>query len=127
VFQDVVNDLTEYLQAKNIVAAKDEFAGKSSSESDVELSAVQRIARDSGATHLLYFYVERPVTKWLQVTARCYDMAGKQVWEEQASSWGGVKGSHGLHVTLDTLHKKLDARVGGPGLPIATPTTAAGQ
>lgn len=132
VFHDVLNDVLGYLKEKNVAMATDQFGGRSNSENEMPLTTVQGIARDAGATYLVYALVERPITKWIKVTVRCYDMAGQKLWEEQAESGGGLSGSHGLRVTLDRLHEHLDKRLGQPGLPVASavanttepPTTA---
>ena len=118
VLHEVVDDMLGYMKTKSISRAVDEFAGKSNSEDETPLSTVQNIAHDSGATYLLYVSVERPVTEWIKVTLTRYDMAGKKLWEEETSSGGGLSGGHGLRVTLDRLHEKLDKRLGQTGLPV---------
>ena len=129
VFHEVVDDLLSYLKNKSVATAIDEFGGKSYSEDQTPLATVQNITRDTGANFLLYVEVERPVTKWIKVTLHCYDMGGKTLWEEEASSGGGMSGGHGLRVTLDRIHEKLDMRLGQPGLPVksAVPATLAQQ
>ena len=118
VFHNVLDDLTSYFNQKNVVMAVDQFGGRTNSEEDMSLSTVQSIARDAGATYLLYALVERPVTKWIKVTVSCYDMSGRKLWAEEASSGGGMSGGHGLEVTLGRLHEKLDKRIGQRGLPV---------
>ena len=127
VFHSVVDDLLGYVKTKNVVQSTDQFGGRTHSEDEMPMATVQGIAKDSGATYLLYALVERPVTKWIKVTLRCYDMTGQKMWEEQAESGGGMSGGHGLQVTLDRLHEKLDKRVGQAGLPVETPVEKAGQ
>jgi hypothetical protein len=122
VFHEVLDDVQGYLKIKNVAMAVDEFGGKSDSEDVTPLSTVHNIARDAGANYLLYVEVDRPVTKWIKVRLRCYDMAGKTLWEEEASNGGGLSGASGLRATLDKIHKKLDARLGQPGLPIKAAT-----
>lgn len=118
VFHNVLDDLTSYFKQKNVVMAVDQFGGRTNSEEEMALSTVQSIARDAGATYLLYALVERPMTKWIKVTVSCYDMSGQKLWAEEASSGGGMTGGHGLEVTLGRLHDKLDKRIGQPGLPV---------
>ena len=118
VFHNVLDDLTSYFKQKNVVMAVDQFGGRTNSEEEMALSTVQSIARDAGATYLLYALVERPLTKWIKVTVSCYDMSGQRLWAEESSSGGGFSGGHGLEVTLDRLHEKLDKRIGQPGLPV---------
>jgi hypothetical protein len=127
VFHAVLDDVMGYLKQKNVAMASDEFGNRTHSEDEMPLATVQGIARDSGATYLLYALVERPVTKWIKVTVRCYDMAGQQLWQEEAASGGGLSGGHGLSVTLDRLHDQLDKRIGQAGLPLAAPVAGSTQ
>lgn len=123
VFHDVLDDMMRYLKEKNVAMAIDQFGNRTHSEDEMPLATVQGIARDSGATYLLYAMVERPVTKWIKVTVRCYDMAGQRLWQEEAASGGGLSGGHGLEVTLERLHLQLDKRIGQTGLPVTTEAT----
>ncbi len=93
VFHQVVDDLLSYIKQKNIATASDQFGGRSHSEDPMPFETVQGIARDAGANYLLYALVERPVTKWIKVTLRCYDMSGQKLWEEVAESGGGLSGA----------------------------------
>jgi hypothetical protein len=127
VFHNVLDDLVGYLKKKKVAMATDQFGGRSHSEDEMPLATVESIARDTGAQYLLYALVERPVTKWIKVTLTCYDMRGQKLWQEEAASGGGLSGGHGLEVTLDRLHEKLDKRVGQAGLPIGAPTENAQQ
>ena len=118
VFLAVVDDVSSYLNAHHVSLAKDEFGGRTHAEADMPLSTVLDIARDSQANYLLYLIVDRPLTKWITITVRSYDLSGKQLWQEEASSGGGLSGGHGLRVTLDRLHKLLDKRLDREGLPL---------
>lgn len=123
VFHDVVNDLLDYMKQKSVATATDQFGGRTHSEDLMPLETVRGIARDAGATYLLYGLVERPVTKWIKITLTCYDLTGQKLWEEVAESGGGLTGGHGLSVTFDRLHEKLGKRLGQTGLPVAMPST----
>lgn len=117
-FQNVVNDLMEYLKTKNVAIAVDEFGGRNAAEGATPLDIIFNIARDAKANSVLYVVVDRPVTKWLKITAQCLDMNGKQIWQEEASSGGGMSGEHGFEVSTKKLHEQLERRIGQPGLPI---------
>ena len=118
VFHSVVDDVYSYLATKDVALAKDEFGGRTHAEDEVPISTVLHIARDANATYVLYLIVDRPFTKWIKVTVRCYDLSGKQLWEESAADAGGLTGGHGLRVTLDRLHRLLDKRLGQRGLTV---------
>ncbi len=108
VFQAVVEDVFAHLKSMNVSMASDEFGGRRYSEEEMPLEAVQKIARDSKADSMLYLVVDRPATKWIRVVAHCYDSSGQLLWSEEAASGGGVTGGHGLRVTLDRLHQRLE-------------------
>ena len=116
-FEKAMNDLFDYLKAKNVAIAVDEFGGRNHAESPTPMETVFNIARDAKATSVLYVVVDRPAMKWMKMTARCYDMNGKQLWQVEASSGGGLSGAHGLEVTTKHLHQELDKRIGKEGLP----------
>lgn len=118
VFYSVVDDVYSYLATKDVALAKDEFGGRTHAEDEVPISTVLHIARDANATYVLHLIVDRPITKWIKVTVRCYDLSGKQLWEESAADSGGLTGIHRQHVILDRLHRLLDKRLGQPGLTV---------
>jgi hypothetical protein len=113
VFQQVVNEIYAYLSANGVVALT-EGSGLSAG-TELPLSAVQEMARDSGATHLLYVVVDRPMSKWLRVTVQCFDASGRELWQEEASA-GGLTGGKAPHDTLQKLRDELNLRLGQPGL-----------
>lgn len=118
VFHDVLSDLLDYLQAKKVAIAVDEFGGRNHAESSTPLDTIFAIARDAKATSVMYVVVDRPLTKWIKITVRCFDMNRKRLWQEEVSSGGGLSGGHGLEVSRKKLHKLLDKRVGREGLPV---------
>jgi hypothetical protein len=118
VFHSVVDDVSSYLATKDVALAKDEFGGRTHAEDEMPISTVLHIARDANAAYVLYLIVDRPVTEWIKVTVRCYDLSGKQLWEESATGGGKWTGIHRRHVILDRLHQLLDKRLGQPGLPL---------
>ena len=118
VFHNALNDVLEHLKGKDVAIAVDEFGGRNHAEGVTPMETVFNIARDAKASSVLYFVVDRPVTKWLKMTVQCFDMSGKQLWQEEASSSGGLSGGHGLEVTTKKLHAQLDKRIGQEGLPV---------
>ncbi len=122
VFHNVLNDLLDYLKAKNVAVAVDEFGGRNHAESATPLDTVLAIASDAKASSVLYVVVDRPMTKWLKITVQCFDMNRKQLWQEEASSGGGLSGGHGLEVSTRKLHAQLDKRIGQEGLPVFAAT-----
>ena len=118
VFHNVLTDLLDYLKTKNVAIAVDEFGGRNHAEGATPLDTIFTIARDAKASSVMYIVVDRPVTKWLKITVQCFDMNQKQLWQEEASSGGGLSGGHGFEVSTKKLHAQLDKRLGQDGLPI---------
>ena len=127
VFHDALTDILDYLAAKNVAIAVDEFGGRNHAEGATPIDTVLTIGRDAKASRVLYFVVDRPVTKWIKISVQCLDMNGKQLWQDEASNGGGLSGAHGLEATTKTLHGKLDARVGQECLPVTAPAKATAQ
>jgi len=118
VFHDALTDVLDYLAAKNVAVAVDEFGGRNHAEGATPLDTVFSIARDAQANGLLYVVVDRPATKWIKMSAQCYDIKGKPLWQEEASSGGGLSGGHGLDVTTKKLHAQLDKHLNQECLPV---------
>jgi hypothetical protein len=119
VFNEAMNDLLNYLKGKNVAIAVDEFGGRNNAESATPMETVFNIGRDAKGSSVLYVVVDRPMTKWIQITAKCYDMSGKELWKEEASNGNGdMSGGQGLKTTEKRLHEKLDKHVGKEGLPV---------
>jgi hypothetical protein len=118
VFHNVLTDLLDYLKTKNVAIGVDEFGGRNHAEGATPLDTIFTIARDAKASSVMYVVVDRPVTKWLKITVHCFDMNQKQLWQEEASSGGGLSGGHGFEVSTKKLHAQLDKRLGQDGLPI---------
>jgi hypothetical protein len=127
VFHDALTDILDYLAAKNVAIAVDEFGGRNHAEGATPVDTVLSIGRDAKASRVLYFVVDRPVTKWIKISVQCLDMTGKQLWQDEASNGGGLSGSHGLEATTKALHSKLDSRIGQECLPVMAPAKATAQ
>lgn len=126
-FHNAMNDLLDYLKGKNVAIAVDEFGGRNSAEANTPMETVMNIARDAKASGVLYVEVDRPLTKWIKITVQCLDIGGRQLWQEETSSGGGLSGAHGLEVTTKKLHAALDKHLGQQGLPILAAQEPAAQ
>ena len=84
----------------------------------MSVDSMLNIARQLGASTLLFVTVDRPLTKWIKVTVESYDADGKKLWSEESSDGGGMSGKGGYTKTLGRIREKLSKRLGGPGLPV---------
>jgi len=69
----------------------------------------------SGASGLLYVFVERSRNYKYTVQVQCFDNNGKLVWEEKQSKdgWSETGAVHGV---LDRIENKISPHIGSPGL-----------
>jgi hypothetical protein len=127
VFHSLLDDTLSFLRENHVAMAVDEFAGRTYSENQTPVETIFTMARDAHATSVLN--VDRPVSKWMKVVVRCYDIGGKLLWEDKAESGGGFSGPHGLRVTQERLRELLKKKLGHEGLPLVTasPRKAAPQ
>jgi len=119
VFHGFATDLWGFLREKNVTLKVDPERGTIETESTMSVESMLNIARQVGATSLLFVAVDRPMTKWIKVTVKSYDLGGKLLWSEEASDMGSMTGKGGYKKTLERLQTSLSKRLGGPGLPVA--------
>jgi hypothetical protein len=127
VFHNVLQDILSYLKSKNVAIAEDEFGGRDHAEGATPLDTIFSIARDAKASSVMYVKVDRPLSKWLKITVQSFDVNGKQLWMEEASSGGGLSGSHGFELCTKKIHAQLDKHVGQDGLPILAAAREPGE
>jgi len=124
VFHQFAADLVAYLKSRDIRIVEDPERGILETDESFSTDSLLNLARNAGAASLLLVTVDRPVTKWLKVTMQAYDLNAKLLWSEDASSGGGLSGGGAPAKVLKALQKKLDSRVGKPGLSTAQPPEA---
>lgn len=113
IFHGITQTVLDFLGEHHVPVVRDPDRETTIETSELfSTDSMVRLARGAGAAHLLYVTVDRPLTKWVKITVQCYDLAGKQLWQEEASNGGGVSGKSGLNKTLATLREKLQARAG---------------
>jgi hypothetical protein len=123
VFHALLDDTLSFLRENHLSMAVDEFAGRTYSENQTPIETILNMARDAHATSVLHLNVDRPISKWMKVSVRCYDINGKLLWEDKAESGGGFSGEHGLSVTKERLRALLQKRLGQDGLPLLAAST----
>jgi hypothetical protein len=55
--------------------------------------------------------VDRPITKWIEITIQSRDNAGNVLWSEKASDRWSPSGTGGLLNVLDKTHQIIDAKL----------------
>jgi len=117
VFDDAVTQLNDYFQAKQVAFLVDSQHGIVSTQNSMPMESMLALAKGAGANVLLLLTVDRPKSQWIKVTVQAIDLSGKTLWQESASDMWRMTGKSGLQRTMNSLHAKLDPRIGGPGLP----------
>lgn len=118
-FNKMVDEIMALLEEGRVVIKKDPDRPMIRTEEEMSLSSLINIARLSGANYLLQIIINRPFTKWVEVTIKCHDLDGKILWEEKASEGGGMSGKDAPAKTREKIRKMIAPRLGKPGLPVA--------
>jgi hypothetical protein len=112
-FDRAVDGVEVYLRDHHVVLVEDPLRKKVRIEGEATRDTLARIARDAGATNVLELVVNRPMTSWMELTARCWTVAGQSMWEERAAASNQLT-SHGhVEKAIQNLTKKLESRLGG--------------
>lgn len=117
VFHEVANEMLEFLKKNDVNIVADPERGTIQTSELFSTDSLLNLTRNAGADYLLYVTVDRPAASWLKVTLQCYDLSGKALWEEHASSAGGLSGKGAPSKTMESLKKKVLPRIGQAGLP----------
>jgi hypothetical protein len=118
VFHGFAQDLWSFLKEKDVPLKVDPERGTIESESPMSVESMLNIAKQVGASTLLFVTVDRPMTKWIKVTVKSYGLDGQLQWSEEASDAGSLTGKGGYKKTLERIETGLSKRLGGPGLPV---------
>ena len=124
VFHGIADQILELLKSKHVVLVSDPERPSFQTAELFSLESLLKLAREAGASHLLYLTVDRPASKWVKITLQCFDFSGKLLCEavtQDASAWSGKTG---VQRALDKMKKQLAARLGGPGLAVVPPAPA---
>ena len=119
--------MLEFLKSKQVVLVTDPERPSFQTSELFSMESLLKLAREAGASHLLYLTVDRPVTKWVKITLQCFDLSGKLLWEEVTQNGGGWSGKAGVQQALDKMKKRLETRLGGPGLAVVPPAPTPAQ
>lgn len=125
VFHRAVDEVVAWLESSGVCLVEDPVRPMIRTADELSVASLLNITRDAGAKYFLYVTVDRPVAQWLRLTVQAYDSAGQLLWQEEAGEGGGLSGKKAIPKTLEKLKKKLQPRLGQPGLPLkaAAPAT----
>ncbi len=116
VFHEVVAGVIKYLESRHVAIVQDPVRKRIETADLIPIPTLVNIARDAGASSLLLLTVDRPKTKWVKVIAEAYDLSGNLLWKEAVDEGGGLSGKGGVAKALAKLQKRLEPRLGRPGL-----------
>lgn len=117
-FEEAANAVEQFLAAQRVVMAEDPVRKKVRLEGAIPRGTLLNIADDAGASHLLELTIDRPVTAWIDITARCADAMGNVLWEERGNYINAFSSAGHVEKAVSKLTEKLMARLGGPCLPL---------
>jgi hypothetical protein len=106
-FNETVDGVEQFLTFNKVVLREDPVRTKFRLESTMSKENLIHVAEDAGASYVLQLTVDRPATSWIELTMQCFDLQGKQLWEERGS--GANQFSSSGHVQKAV--KKLTSRV----------------
>jgi hypothetical protein len=118
VFHGAVEEVIRYLEDNKVDLVTDPLRSRIETQDAISIESLIKIAKDSGASYLLYIIVDRPVSQWLKVTVECYDLDQKKLWQESAGYTGAfdVNSKKALPEIMKKLGKQLAPRLDHPGL-----------
>jgi hypothetical protein len=116
VFLDIQNTLV----VLGVRVANRGTAVRAVTDDSVSIPSLLEVVRRQGSDSLLYVTVERSGMNIRRVRLRCFDAEGNLHWEDNASNarllFGNEESS--ARYVMKQLKKKLETRVGKPGLPL---------
>jgi hypothetical protein len=107
--QTALDDLTDFLSVKGVKVKQLEGQPRSRTSSLEEL-------RRAGGDSLVYITVELVMGTRARLKVQCFDVEGKQLWEENSGA-GGFSLGGALKKLLKTAKQKMEPHIGQPGLP----------
>lgn len=120
VFQAIVDDLLLFLKSNRVPLANDAAAQPWLTEDAVSVYSLASVAKNVGASHLLFVVVDRPTSKWVKVSVTCYEPDGRLLWQEKSQAGGGVTSKGQIEKALKQLEKQMLARINASQLPVET-------
>jgi len=116
-FNEAVDGVEQFLTSNKVVLREDPVRTKFRLESTMSKENLIHVAEDAGASYVLQLTVDRPVTSWIELTMQCFDLQGKQLWEERASGANQFTSSGHVQKAVKKLTSRLVPKLGTECLP----------
>ena len=116
-FNEAVDGIEQFLTSNKVVLREDPLRGKFRLESTMSKENLIHVAEDAGASYVLQLTVDRPATSWIELTMQCFDLQGKQLWEERASGANQFSSSGHVQKAVKKLTSRLAPKLGSECLP----------
>lgn len=118
VFHNAVEEVVRYLESNQVDLVSDPLRSRIETQDPISIESLVKIAKDAGASYLLYIIVDRPLAQWLKVTVQCYDTDQKMLWQESAGYTGtfDTNSKNALPEIMKKLGKQFAPRFDQPGL-----------
>ena len=112
-YENIVNDLLDSLKEQSVSA-------KVCEGTDLARSTLVDKAKEIGAGSVLYVavFVSEKIAYETTLTVQCVSVDGTKLWEEkQKGPFMTSSVDSTIHIITERMLKKIQARVGKPGLP----------
>ncbi len=116
-FNEAVDGVEQFLTSNKVVLREDPIRTKFRLESTMSKENLIHVAEDAGASNVLQLTVDRPATSWIELTIQCFDLQGKQLWEERASGANQFTSSGHVQKAVKKLTSRLAPKLGTDCLP----------
>ena len=118
VFQGIVDGLLLFLKSNRVSLANDAATQPFLTEDAVSVYTLTDVAKNIGASDLLFVLVDRPKSKWVKISVMCYEPEGGLRWQEKSQTGGGVTSKGQIEKALSKLEEQLLVRIKASQLPV---------
>jgi len=116
-FNEAVDSVEQFLTSNKVVLREDPVRTKFRLESTMSKENLIHVAEDAGASYVLQLTVDRPATSWIELTMQCFDLQGKQLWEERGSGANQFTSTGHVQKAVKKLTSRLAPKLGTECLP----------
>jgi hypothetical protein len=125
-FNEAVDGVERFLTENKVVLREDPVRTKFRLESTMSKENLIHIAEDAGAKFVLQLTVDRPAMAWIELTMQCFDLQGKQLWEEHGSGANQFTSSGHVQKAVKNLTSRLAPKLDSDCLPQTGGSAAVG-